>query len=546
MRKSGFVCIRYLILLVCILSAMVLSACFPVPQTTQSAPLRNAGSGDTPSPAPDPSPTPTRDPNKSRYFENVGLLETTNIPLMPGDEDYTIRSSVIGDMDADGVVDAVFTLATYPENIAHPIVVLNGDGPVRNLADRVFPAGVPAIVHSNQIFFTDINNDELDDLLISEAGNDHPPWYNPDALVGIAFNRGGGIFEDVSAMVPEAAKGLRNYPLAAGDLYNDGVVRILLPSQEAPITRGPEKSGLLSWNGSEFEYQQNWIDMSLWWYPENLYAASFMAIRDIDADGWQDLYLSGSWTTPNHRILYGSADFPSVDQLVSLPEGPYGHTTWEHFQSPEVDYAQGADVNRVVFEDFDRDGDLDLVSIMEDVQLYKPGVFNDLNHPWYSDVSQNGGTIYANVWLQVLRNDGNRQFTDVTSQGRDAGYRYYISLLPMDLDLDGDIDLLGQYWSKEYGEACVPQWGSTFFINQGDLVFHTVEAIDVFPELSSKGVPVPWESDCDSLGLGVLFPTVITPEGIKGFFVYPIDFEPDHPELRVLRFQTTGRFHIPE
>ena len=35
------------------------------------------------------------------------------------------------------------------------------------------------------------------------------------------------------------------------------------------------------------------------------------------------------------------------------------------------------------------------------------------------------------------------------TQGVDLGYRYYFSLLPIDFDLDGDIDIVGQYWSKE-------------------------------------------------------------------------------------------------
>lgn len=488
--------------------------------------------------------------NRSKYFEKVELLESTNIPLKIGDLVHTIRSSVIRDMDEDGIADAILTIATYPENISHPIVVLNGDGPVNNIARHIFPGGIPSIVHSNQMFFIDIDNDNREDLLISEAGNDHPPWINPDALIGIAMNRGAGIFEDVSATVPGAAKGLRNYSIAAGDLYNDGIIRIILPSQaitgEDPNYSGPEKSGLLFWNGSEFVFQQNWIDMSLWWWPENLYTASFMSVQDIDGDGWQDLYISGNWTTPNHRILYGNDAFPSGEFLFTLPEGPYGHTPWETFMQPDVDFARGSDVNQVVFEDFDGDGDLDIVSLMEDVQNYKPGVFDNKNHPDFTNISENGGTVYANVWFQVLRNDGEGQFVDVQTQGRDLGFRYYIALLPMDIDLDGDIDLVGQFYNKPLAEECISRWGSTIFINAGDLVFHQVETAEVFPELSSEAGQVSWASNCATLGLGVFFPTLITPDGMKGLLAAPIEYNSDSPELRVLRFHATGRFHIPD
>jgi hypothetical protein len=543
--------------LVFILAGFALIACASTSRTSSPVPSGGADATGFPSQTPTTTPSPTLEPDensreirRSMYYEKVELLESASIPLQTGDDDYTIRSTVIHDIDEDGSADAILTMATYPDNISHPIIILNGEGPIENIARNVFPGGIPSIVHSNQIFFEDIDKDGLEDLLISEAGLDHPPWLNPDALVGIAMNRGAGVFEDVSETVPQAAKGLRNYSLAAGDLYNDGIIRILLPSQaitgEDPNYSGPEKSGLLFWNGSEFVFQQNWIDLSLWWWPTNLYASSFMSVQDIDGDGWQDLYISGSWTTPNHRVIFGDDAFPSEESLTTLPEGPYGHTTWEAFMQSDIDFVQGSDVNRVVFEDFDRDGDLDIVSIMEDVKFYKPGVFMDEVHPWFEDVSENGGAIYGNVWFQVIRNEGERHFVEVTAQGRDLGYRYYIGLHPLDVDLDGYTDLVGQFWGKSPADACEPLWSSTIFINEGNLVFRTVEIEEVFPELSSEGVQVPWETDCVAHGLGVLFPTVITTERTSGLFVYPLEIDPTQPALRVQRFHATGRFRIPE
>ena len=532
--------------------AGIVSACTPHLLTTSPTQISSLTPSLTLKPSPSPIPQYTASPeiNRSKYFENVELIESTNIPLKIGDNVYTIRSSAIRDMNEDEIADAILTIATYPENIRQPIVILNGDGPVKNIAEQVFPGGIPSVRHANQIFFTDINNDNREDLLISEAGLDHFPWYSPDALIGIGMNRGGGIWEDVSATVPEEAKGLRNYSLAAGDLYHDGIVRIILPSQavmgNSPNYYGPNETGLLFWNGSKFVFQKNWIDMSLWWTPENLYASSFMSVQDIDGDGWQDLYISGSWTEPNHRVIYGNKSFPSKEMLFTLPEGPYGHTPWNTFNQSGVNFAQGADVDQVVIKDFDGDGNLDIVSVMEDVQNYKPGVFTDKDNPSYADVYKNGGTIYGNTWFQVLRNDGGRHFVDVTSQGRDLGYRYYISLLPIDIDLDGDIDLIGQYWSKPIVGKCIARWGSTIFVNEGDMVFRAVDVADVFPELASEAAQVSQASDCATLGLGVLFPTVITADGMKGLLVAPIEYDSANPRLRVLRFQTTGRFHIPQ
>lgn len=547
MCKSGFGRALYLVTLVFIHSTFVLSACT---STAQIEPSPTSGANDsdgTPSDSPVPTPSPTIDIIRSDYFTKVELLESTKIALLAGDGVHTIRSSVMGDMDGDGSADAIFTMGTYPENLPHPIVVLDGDGPVANIAGEVFPGGIPSVRHANQIFFVDIDNDGREDLLISEAGIDHPPWYTEDAMIGIGMNRGNGIFENVSAKVPEEAKGLRNYPLAAGDLYNDGIVRIVLPSQSiAEDHEGPRMTGLLFWNGSEFEFKQNWIDMSLWWWPENLYTASFMSVQDIDGDGWQDLYLSGNWTTPNHRVLYGNESFPSAEFLYTLPDGPYGHTPWDDFMESETGAVHGSDVSQVVLEDFDGDGDLDIVSILEDVQNYLPGVFDDKDHSWYADISKNGGAIYRNVWFQVLRNDGERQFVDVREQGRDLGYRYYIALLPIDIDLDGDMDLIGQYYNKTDTKECIQRWGSTIFINAGNMVFDSIDAIEIFPELSSEADRGSQAADCATMGLGIFFPTVINADGMSGLFVAPIEYNTEKPELRVLRVYATGKFHIPD
>jgi hypothetical protein len=527
---------------------LLLSACHSSSNELQAISTTVPVIDESISPSPETTKTtiptfiPTSEGPSSDYFERVEFLEMTEIPLVNGDESYYIRSSVNYDMDEDGINDAVFTITTYPENLAYPVVILKGGGQIENIADTVFPDGAVEVQHANQIFLKDINGDGLEDLLVSDAGIDHPPWITPDAKIGIGMNRGGGIFEDVSDTVPDEAKGLRNYSLAAGDLYNDGRVQIILPSQATSEgERGPEKTGLLFWNGCEFEFQQNWININLWWYSTQLYCTQNMSVQDFDGDGWQDLYASGCWVSPNHRILYGGEDFPAERSLVELPEGPYGYVNFDEFQRSDEGVTQGTDVGRAAFDDFDGDGDLDIISILEEVQFYKPGVLDDSNFPY---ISENGGQIYANSWFQVLRNDGEREFVDVSEQGEDLGMRYYVALLPVDLDLDGDTDLIGQYWGKSY--SCQPAWGSTFFINEGEMNFSWVEDQDLFPELSAQAAAGDNET-CPGggLGLGAFFPAAVTEDGMDGLFVASYGWMPDDPRLRVIRIQTTGLFHSP-
>jgi hypothetical protein len=161
--------------------------------------------------------------------------------------------------------------------------------------------------------------------------------------------------------------------------------------------------------------------MSLWWYPEGLYSGSFMSVQDIDGDGWEDLYIAGSWASPNHTILYGSDEFQSREQMSHLAEGPYGHTRWDDLVQSDASSAHGSDVNRAVIIDFERDGDLDIVSIMEDVEVTKLGSSEDIHH-------------IRERLAQVLRTRAPICRRDEPRQR--SWCRYYIALFPTDLDMD--------------------------------------------------------------------------------------------------------------
>lgn len=515
---------KYGKVLIVSVAIIALAACKPQAPSSASPELEKPEASQTTAQEPTEEPpmptiTPTQGPS-SAYFDHVELVETSTLAFEPGDDEYFPRSAALYDMNGDGYPEAIVTFATYPENIPHPIFIFDGQGPISNIAPELFPEGVPVIAHSNQIFFIDINNDGLEDMLISDAGLDRPPWVTEDSKIGIGINLGNGLWKNVSETVPEDAKGIRNYALAAGDIYNDGIVRIVYQTSRS----------LLFWNGTEFELQRNWVTQQFWNWDNVFHATSFMQVLDLDNDGWQDLYISGDWTTPNHRVIFGSENFPSKNSIVVLPDGPYGHTPWKTFEEEGV--ARGADVNKVVFEDFDGDGDLDIVALMEDVH-------NTTN-----------SVDYKNFWFQVIRNDGERQFVDLTDLGQDLGPRYYITFFSIDFDLDGDLDLLGHYWGKTWGDnACGQRWGTTLFINQGDFVFQKVEFDEVFPEpdlTNYANLPSDMGS-CTTHGLGIFFPTSITQDQMEGLFVVPIEKygNSDQRHLRILRILATGAFQMP-
>jgi len=469
------------------------------------------------------------------YFTSVTEPERLSVPLKKGESTYTYRSALFQDLNGDGVGDIVISIGTYPNNTSQPIVIFDGAaGTLANAAPTMFTGGmVTSVRHSNQIFTADFNNDGLQDLLISEAGLDHDPWTGDK--IGIAINNGNGTYTDISNNVPANAQGLRAYSMAAGRFFNDGITRVVVPS-----ATDPSHTVLLSWQSNAFVVQPNWVDGAIWGFPGNMAYASYLEARDIDGDGYVDLYGGGNWTTPNNRVLWGSANFPAVENLATLPEGHTGHTPWADYDKPGVSTAQGGDVNRVVFADFDGDGKTDIVSITEQANIYKPGAFTDTKYPDYAAIHANGGTAYYNGWLQVLKGDGARTFTDITAAmgTGDLGMKYYVALFTRDLDLDGDLDLVGHYWAKFYNGALVaPRWGTTIFLNDGKAAFRAIDARAFAPQLESVSLGTSFN------GLGAMFPITITPTQIDGIFFTPIDANPANPTLLARRFRAVGQFH---
>jgi hypothetical protein len=460
---------------------------------------------------------------RSPYYDAIDIVEQGESPLTVGEDAFYYRSGVLWDLDGDGYADPILTISTYPHNEPHPVVVLSGAEGALAITESVFPAGAPWLRHSTQTHVVDYDGDGELDLLFSEAGLDFPPWTGE--RVGIARGLGGGRFLDVSDSVPSAAKNLRCYAMAAGDLRGDGSVQILLPAQTHP----PD-SGLLSWRDGGWDFQKDWIAEEIWW-AQQLNAGTAMHILDIDGDGHDDLYVSGAWTIPSHRVMWGGEELPLSSPPTTLPEGPYGHNPWEELQITDEPFLTGGDVHHSIFADFTGDGALDLVSIHERVDAYAPG-----HEPEQEDgVAINSGVVYRELSLQVLQGDGGRTFVDISPSGADAelGRLYYSALFPIDLDQDGDLDLVGHYWNKSFNQ---PRWGTTLFINDGAGRFDRIDGQDAFPEI--------WRatSHVNRLGLGAFFPTRIHDDGTDGLFFTVDDRSASNPRLVITRVRLSGRF----
>jgi hypothetical protein len=314
---------------------------------------------------------------------------------------------------------------------------------------------------------------------------------------------GGGVYRDVSSLVPPEVQTVRSYAFAAGDIDDSSGVEIVLLDQNGST------HALLRWNGNGFDVQRHWISDSLWGDPARLNQNSWMVVEDFDKDGRQDLLVSGQSHTPNLRILFNAAGGFTAANMVQLPEGPYGHEP-----PSSVTITQGANPEPVIAADLNNDGLKDVFAIHEQIAIYPPGTFTDTDYPDYAEIRANGGGVVSDYAVQVLLNQGSRTFVDMTtastaSSAQRLGRLKYNTLIPRDMNNDGFTDVLGLFQTQFYA-GIAPQWGTTLFLNDGTGAFQIVDGAQLLPAVTTT------PSNGSRWNLGSFVPTVVTPQRTEG------------------------------
>ncbi len=430
-------------------------------------------------------------------------LQITGAVTLRQNNDAWLRSAFRKDLNGDGYPEAVLGLtAPNPSTTPIPVVVVEASGQLRIATSDFFPSGIPAVKHSPMTEFADLNGDGLQDIIFSDAGGDP----HGAGRISVALNLGGGKYRDVSNLIPADQQNTRSYAIVVGDVMSDGGVVILLPDEASGAN-----TALLRWNGNGFDQIRNWIPQSIWGRssPYFLHQHSWMNLADFDRDGKQDLLVSGQQNNTNLTIVFGATGgFSTVTSALKLPDGPWGH--FDPGARPPA--AQGAEVQPVIVADFNNDGLTDIFASERKVVEYRPGAFNDTRHPDYANLRANGGTVYTDNTFQVLLNQGARTFVDATSPNyTNLGDRTYYTLLPVDINNDGFLDIVGLY------EAIVEEppwrfkalWGTTFFLNDGTARFQPVDGSRFIGGLTSP-------SNGPRLTLGSFLPTVVTPQRTEG------------------------------
>ena len=422
---------------------------------------------------------------------------TTMIP--PGD--FFLLSAAARDLDGDGYPETILTLTDRNNNSTtpSPIIVIQANGQMRLATSDFFPAGAPTVKNSPMTLFADLNGDGLQDIVFSEAGGD--PF--GAGRISVALNLGGGKYRDVSDLIPADQQKTRSYAVAVGDVLGDGHVSIVLPDENDGAN-----TALLRWNGNGFDEIRNWIAPTIWQGGFSLHQQSWMNLADFDLDGKQDLLSSGQQNAPNIRIAFGGSGGFSTAAVVIPPDGPWGH--FDPGARPPA--AQGAEVQPIAVADFNNDGLPDIFAAERKVVEYQPGAFNDTSDPNYANIHANGGTVYSDDSFQVLVNQGSRKFVDVTAPVYvNLGDRTYFSLLPIDINNDGFLDVVGLYQANVARRPYVFKglFGTTFFLNDGTGRFQPVDGSQIIGATTTPSNGQRWS-------LGSFVPTVVTPQRTEG------------------------------
>lgn len=314
-------------------------------------------------------------------------IDYFNIPS--GNDSGTLKDAIAYlDANGDGVTDIFMGTGDFLlQGEVNSILALNDGQDNFTSSTSEFNDNMPPATHARKSLVFDYNNDGLDDILVLDHGFDSNPFpgSNPKLIIQNAV----GSFTWSKLMDQTGF----HHGGAAADIDNDGDIDIFVG--------GFEPFFYINNDGNSLTKTESIFDNSI----NKVFSAELI---DVDADGYVDLLVGAHEQDGDTTSIYwgSSAGSYSSSLRTIIPE-----------------FANYGTVLDFEAEDVDNDNDRDLI------------------------VNRTGGgnnNFYNGRRVQLLLNDGNRQFVEGTNQIDNPGLDseiWFPWLRAQDVDNDGDIDI---------------------------------------------------------------------------------------------------------
>lgn len=358
------------------------------------------------------------------------------------------HNMMVGDFNGDGHQDLVVGWVIFPHTMVHKerstVRVYLNDGAGRLIADpTIYSSGQPPERNmAYRLVVDDFNQDGVDDIFAGSQGllrllptgeriNDMDPHV-------LLLSRDGKLF-DASDSIDYRGNRFFAHDASSGDINGDGFPDVLAARTLFLNDSGAGFVNSIENLPEEMRRTDHYVMSSL--------------LADFNGDGLADPVLFWGdeidaldpWPA---RIALSDTQKPSAEWPVqSLPTGPFG------LGSTKFNHAASADI--------DGDGDLDIVI----------------------GTTRAGNLYYVGRFIQILRNDGSGNFTDISQeamgdQPRALNYQDPEvevactvwgegQVVLVDVDNDGDIDITDRTHGGANGfkDACP---GIEVYLNDGN------------------------------------------------------------------------------
>ena len=366
------------------------------------------------------------------------------------------HNMMVGDFNGDGHQDLVVGWVIFPHTMVHKerstVRVYLNDGAGRLIADpTIYSSGQPPERNmAYRLVVDDFNQDGVDDIFAGSQGllrllptgeriNDMDPHV-------LLLSRDGKLF-DASDSIDYRGNRFFAHDASSGDINGDGFPDVLAARTLFMNDSGAGFVNSIENLPEEMRRTDHYVMSSL--------------LADFNGDGLADPVLFWGdeidaldpWPA---RIALSDTQKPSAEWPVqSLPTGPFG------LGSTKFNHAASADI--------DGDGDLDIVI----------------------GTTRAGNLYYVGRFIQILRNDGSGNFTDISQeamgdQPRALNYQDPEvevactvwgegQVVLLDIDNDGDVDITDRTHGGANGtkDSCP---GIEVYLNDGNGSFSRDES----------------------------------------------------------------------